>query len=135
MENTNRVKVKADIMWAYLDKQNDMSGKYQVDLCNLSDPAVKALEDLGVAVRQKDDKGYFITCKSNNPIRAYDSDGDVLEGITVGNGSKAVALISTYAWKWKGKEGVSPSLRKLVIDELVAYEGEPVAEADDEEVL
>lgn len=135
MENTNRVKIKADIMWAYLDKQNDMSGKYQVDLCNLSDPAVKALEDMGLAVRQKEDKGFFITCKSNNPIRAFDSDGDVLEGITIGNGSKAVALISTYNWTWKNKEGVSPSLRKLVIDELVSYEGEPIAETDDDEVL
>lgn len=135
MEDTNRVKVKADIMWAYLDKPNDMSQKYQVDLCNLSDPAVKAIEGMGITVRQKEDKGYFITCKSSNPIRAFDSDGDVLEGITIGNGSKAVALLSSYTWNWKGKEGVSPSLRKLVIDELVAYEGEPVAEADDDEIL
>jgi hypothetical protein len=35
MENTQRIKLKADLMWAYLDKPNDMSGKYQVDLCNL----------------------------------------------------------------------------------------------------
>jgi len=34
---TDAVKVKADIMWAYLDKVNDMSGKFQVDLCNLSE--------------------------------------------------------------------------------------------------
>ena len=40
----DRVKIKADIMWAYLSRTNDMSGKYQVDLCNLSDNAVQALE-------------------------------------------------------------------------------------------
>jgi len=45
------VKIKADIMWAYLDKPNDMSGKYQVDLCNLSDKAAGALEELGLEVK------------------------------------------------------------------------------------
>lgn len=137
MENTQRVKVKADIMWAYLDKPNDMSGKYQVDLCNLSDPAVQALEDMGLAVRQKEDKGYFITCKSTNPIRAYDRDGDAINGISIGNGSKAIAMVGSYAWNFKNKEGLSPSLKKLVVEELVAYEGEGVSDDldDDSEVL
>jgi len=54
MENTQRVKIKADVMWAYLDKPNEMSQKYQVDLCNLSDPAVSALESMGLTVRQKE---------------------------------------------------------------------------------
>jgi hypothetical protein len=138
MENAQRVKIKADVMWAYMDKPNEMSGKYQVDLCNLSDAAVKALEDMGIGVRQKEDKGYFITCKSNNPIRAYDKDGDVIDGISIGNGSKSLALIGSYDWTWKNKSGVSPSLKKLVIDELVAYEGsgepEPVI-MDDDDVL
>lgn len=137
MENTSRIKVKADIMWAYLDKPNDMSGKYQVDLCNLSDGAVSALESMGISVRQKEEKGYFITCKSTNPIRAYDRDGDTIDGISIGNGSKAVALIGSYNWTFKNKEGVSPSLKKLVVDELVAYEGDPVAEQldDDDDIL
>jgi hypothetical protein len=136
MENTQRVKIKADVMWAYMDKPNEMSGKYQVDLCNLSDPAVQAIESLGVSVRQKDDKGYFITCKSNKPIRAYDKNGDEIEGISIGNGSKAIAMVGFYEWNWKNKAGVSPSLKKLVIDELVTYEGaEPIESFDDDEVL
>lgn len=136
MENTQRVKIKADVMWAYMDKPNEMSGKYQVDLCNLSDPAVQAIESLGVSVRQKDDKGYFITCKSNKPIRAYDKNGDEIEGVSIGNGSKAIAMVGFYEWNWKNKAGVSPSLKKLVIDELVTYEGaEPIESFDDDEVL
>jgi hypothetical protein len=47
---TDAVKIKADIMWAYLDKVNDMSGKFQVDLCNLSDKAAAALQDIGLRV-------------------------------------------------------------------------------------
>jgi hypothetical protein len=42
------VKIKADIMWAYLNKPNDMSGKFQVDLCNLSDKAAEALQEHGL---------------------------------------------------------------------------------------
>ena len=123
METTNRVKIKADVMWAYLDRQNEMSGKYQVDLCNLSTKAVEGLEEMGLSVRQKEDKGFFITCKSSNPIRAYDKDGDVIDGVSIGNGSTAIALIGTYQWNFKNKEGISPSLKKLVIDELMMYEG------------
>jgi len=137
METTSRVKIKADVMWAYLDRQNEMSGKYQVDLCNLSTQAVDALEAMGIAVRQKEDKGFFITCKSTNPIRAYDKDGDVIDGISIGNGSKGIAMIGSYEWNWKNKQGTSPSLKKLVIDELVAYEGsgEPEPNMDDDDVL
>lgn len=137
METTNRVKIKADVMWAYLDRQNEMSGKYQVDLCNLSTQAVDALEAMGISVRQKEDKGFFITCKSTNPIRAYDKDGDVIDGISIGNGSKGIAMIGSYEWNWKNKQGTSPSLKKLVIDELVAYEGsgEPEPNMDDDDVL
>jgi hypothetical protein len=40
---TDSVKIKADVMWASLGKVNEMSGKFQVDLCNLSDKAAEAL--------------------------------------------------------------------------------------------
>ena len=66
MNDTQRVKIKADVMWAYLNRKNEMSDRYQVDLCNLSDGAVSALESMGLTVNQKDGKGYFITCKSTN---------------------------------------------------------------------
>lgn len=134
----DRVKIKADIMWAYLDRMNDMSNKYQVDLCNLSDAAVSALEGMGIPVNQKEGKGYYITCKSKNEIRAYGSDGAEIVGSTVGNGSKAIAMIEPYEWTWKNKEGVSASLKKLVITELQKYEAdvEQVAiQEDDDEIL
>lgn len=136
MTDTQRVKIKADVMWAYLDRKNEMSSKYQVDLCNLSTPAVKALESMGLSVREKEGKGFFITCKSNNPIKAYGKTGEELEGMAIGNGSKAVALIGSYEWAWKNKQGVSPSIKKLVIEDLVSYEGISVdADDDDDEVL
>lgn len=133
---TAPVKIKADIMWAYMDQRNEMSGKYQVDLCNLSPAAAQALQDMGLEVKTKDDKGAFIVCKSNNVIRAFDSNGNPLEGIAVGNGSKAIAVVGAYEWTFRNKEGVSPSLKKLVITDLVSYEdGETVTIDDDDDVL
>lgn len=133
---SNPIKLKADVMWANLDIRNEMSGKYQVDLCNLSAGATQALRDMGIEVKNKDDKGDFITCKSNNPIRAYDANGLELDGVSVGNGSKAIAVIGSYAWSFRNKEGVSPSLKKLVITELVSYtDAEPVSIDDDDDIL
>ena len=133
---SNPIKLKAEVMWANLDTRNEMSGKYQLDLCNLSPAAAQALRDMGIEVKNKEDKGDFITCKSNNPIRAYDSNGLELDGVSVGNGSKAIAVIGSYAWSFRNKEGVSPSLKKLAITELVSYtEGEPVTIDADDDIL
>jgi len=45
-------------------------------------------------------------------------------------------MVGFYEWTWKNKEGVSPSLKKLVIDELMTYDdAEPVEAIDDDEVL
>lgn len=134
MAESQSVKIKADVMWAQLDKVNEMSGKYQVNLCNLSDAAVVALEEMGISVPDKEGQGRYITCKSANPIKAFDNDGVELAGVKIGNGSKAKAIITSYEWKYKNKKGVSPSLRKLVITDLVEYGGGK-ADLDDEEVL
>jgi hypothetical protein len=126
------VKIKADVMWAYLEKMNEMTQRYQVDLCNLSDNAVKALESLGVEVKTKEGKGKFITCKSKRTISAHDDGGTPIDGSILGNGSKAAALVSYYQWNFGGKSGIAPSLQKLVITDLVPYTGGVTAfETDD----
>lgn len=124
---SNQIVVNADVMWAMLDKVNDLSGKYQLDLTQLSDGAVAALEAQGVNVRFKEDRGSYITCKSTHVIKAVTAEGESLEGVKIGNGSKAVAVITTFEWKFKNKTGVSPSLKNLVIKELVTF-----SEDDDE---
>jgi hypothetical protein len=133
--NTEAVKVKAEIMWAFLNKPNEMSGKFQVDLCNLSDKAVGALEEMGIEVKTKEGKGAYVTCKSTRPIAAYDDGGSLLEGDILGNGSKAAAIITPYEWSFKGKKGVSPSLRKMVITELVPYIGGSGGAFDEDDLL
>lgn len=128
--DTKQMKIEADLMWAFLDTPNAMSGKYQVDLCNLSNNAIKALEELGVNVRNKDDKGFFITAKSKNyPISAIDEKGAPIFA-KVGNGSRGIALIKPYAYKVNGKSGVGVGINKLIVTKLVEYNAEPVDTAD-----
>ena len=78
--------------------------------------------------------GKYITCKSQKPIKAYDEDGqDIDNDVSIGNGSKAKAMITAYEWTYKNKKGVSPSLSKLVITDPVECATENLA--DDEDVL
>lgn len=116
------VKLKATLFWCQHNKVNEMSGKYEVKLCQLSDAAVEALEGMDIEVRAKEEMGNFITCKSSKPITVYDVDGDEIKE-EIGNGSKAKAIVSFYEWKYKNKKGVSPSLKKLVVTDHVEFAG------------
>ena len=135
---SDKLKLKATVYWASLNRKNEMADAYTVDLCNLSDKAVAALEDMGISVQEnlekKPEQGKYITCKSQKPIKAFDTDGiEIIED--VGNGSKAVCMVGSYAWTYKNKKGVSPSLAKLVITDLVVFAGGGNISEDDEDVL
>lgn len=135
---SNRVVVNAEVMWAQLEEKNRLSNKYQVELCQLSEKAVDALEAMDIKVKHKEDRGFFITCKSAYPIEAHMEDGTSLSGVSVGNGSKAKAVIDTYSWTSPtGMKGVSPSIVRngLVITDLNVYDGgtddEPLPSLDE----
>jgi hypothetical protein len=135
-EEVKAIKIKADVFWCQHDKINEMSGKFQLNLCNLSDAAAAAFEQMGISVQigedKKADMGKYITCKSEKPIRVYDTDGDEITG-QIGNGSKCKALVGSYDWTYKNKKGVSPSLRKLIITDLVEYA--VGGDLDDDDIL
>lgn len=139
------VRVRGDVMWANFFTPNEMSGKYQFDLCNLSDAAVEALQDkLGVKAKRREDKpekGWFITCKSVHPMKPVDADNEPLPTNTsVGNGSTAEVTVGAYSWKAPvgGKKGISPTAAKikiLAIKEYVAEGGgggKSVADLEDD---
>ena len=91
-EEKKAIKLKADLFWCQHTKINEMSGKFQVNLCNLSDAAVEALEEMGISVQTGEDKkadmGRYITCKSEKPMRVFDVENDEITE-AIGNGSKA----------------------------------------------
>ena len=62
MTEAKPVTINADIMWASLNEPNRMSGKFQVDLTQLSKAAMEALEMMGLSVRNKEGQGDFHHC-------------------------------------------------------------------------
>ena len=97
------VVINATAFWANLQSMNELSGKYQVDLGGLSTAAVEALESQGISVRNKDnEQGNFITVKSRNPIKAYDTSGEEI-GALVGNGSQVKAVIDTTTGAFRAR--------------------------------
>ena len=141
MTTGKSISVQADIFWACTQHPNPSADKeqYTVNLCNLSDKAVAALESMGVIVHsdavKRPTEGHYITCKSNYKIDAFDIKNELINpNIKIANGSKATAILSSYEWTFKNKKGVSPSLKKLVITNLIEYNG--IKEEDmEEEVL
>ena len=123
MSDNKPITIATTLNWAFLDKVNGLSGKYQVDLSELSPAAVEAVEMLGIPVGNKADKGDYITAKSTLPIRVYDTNSQEIKGVTVGNGTKATVVLSGYEWRNPaGKKGVSATLHKIVITDMVEYE-------------
>jgi hypothetical protein len=122
-----------ELYWPSLYEINPTSKKYQVDLVNLNAKQIEKLEGLGIEVKSKDDeRGFFVTCKSNYEIVPYDTNGDALaRSIKVGNGSRGDVLVKPYAWKGPtGNKGVSLGVTKLVVTDLNKY----VKEESEEDV-
>jgi hypothetical protein len=129
--NTERVKLKdVTLMWAKLDEVDEMSGKYQVDLANLSSEHVEAIGSLGLEVRNKEGKGFYITAKSTKPIEALAADGSILKQ-KIGNGSKANILLGAYDWNYKNKKGKSASIAKMIVTHVETFKGDDVDSDDD----
>jgi hypothetical protein len=121
--------LKGTLYWVERNKINKFSNKYQIVLGNLSDKAVEALDAMGIAAANKgDEKEYFITMKSNNPMKVTDAEGtEYPDDLLIANGSKAVCVVGYY--DWSVGSGRSPSMIKCKVTDLVEYT-EELDEAD-----
>jgi hypothetical protein len=137
--DSNIIKIKATIAFPSLTKQNEMSGKYETQLANLSSAAVEKLEELGVNVKFKEDdygRGQFIDCKSAYPIdnshfqKVVDEQGLPVDPSKVTSGSKVEAVLKSYDWEFRGKTGVNVQIQKMVVKEF----GQASEAADYEEL-
>jgi len=135
---SNQVKFNATLMWGYLDKKDEEGSpqasqypdnKYKVTLTNLNEAAVNAINSLNIKNPPKshksDEYGMVLTPKSVIPIEVVDENGDQIPGSKVGWGSKASVLLGYYDCKY----GRFPSIKKLVVTELVSPP-EPVTAED-----
>jgi hypothetical protein len=124
MSKPQPITLKGTLYWVERNKINKFSNKYQIVLGNLSDKAVEALDAMGIAAANKgDEKEFFITMKSNNPMKVTDAEGTEYPGdLLIANGSKAVCVVGYY--DWSVGTGRSPSMVKCKVTELVEYSEE-----------
>ena len=119
------VKVKCKIFWCFHNKPAAMSGKYESVLTNLSQDAVKVLQDDEITVRTREDRpewGSYIVVKSKLPLNVEDSEGNKIDK-PIGNGSEGIAVLGSYKWSYgQNKDKKSPSLNLLVVTDLKEYE-------------
>lgn len=109
--------------------------KYVVQIGKLSEAAVSALEKQEIHVGKHEDKGRFITCKSNYPIKPVGEDGIEIDPRTIGNGSKAVLLLVPYEWKFGKKTGIAGSPKMVIVTELLTYVPKATIESEEDEYI
>lgn len=121
--------IKGTLYWVERNKLNKFSNKYQIVLGNLSDKAVEALDNMGIAAANKgDEKDFFITMKSKNPMKVTDENGvEFDQDVMIANGSEAVCVVGYY--DWSVGDGRSPSMIKCKVTKLIEYVDDSVDEA------
>ena len=128
------LKLTGDLMWVYNNKINDMSKAYQLDICNLSDAAVKTLKEIGGRVNNKSDKpekGSYIVAKSNKEIETVDANGEVITA-PIGNGSKGEVTVLAYPYDNKFGKGIKWVAVRIVVNKLQEL---PKMETEEEIIL
>ncbi len=128
--------IRGTSMWARVleGQPNNLSNKYQVDVCNLSSEVVKQLESYGIPIKNDEERGSFVTAKAIRPPRVMDASKRLWDDTVIGNGSTIKISAKPYDWTYKGKSGVSLGLNQPMVVNLVEYEMEELdAEESDTE--
>jgi hypothetical protein len=140
-ESIKPVKIAGQLFWAnymseFNTKFNEDNDKYECTLGGLSDKACQALTELGIKIKDRDPMGKYVVGKSKYAFEPVDEDGNPVDIKKIGNGTKVVALVTSYRHKMSAKFGASPSIRKLIVTELKVYDPEgKVAEDNSDDIL
>jgi hypothetical protein len=138
--NVKPVKVSGELFWAnwmseFNTKFNEDNNKYECTLGMLSDKAAEALEELGIKIKNKDTMGKYVVGKSKFVFEPVDQDGNPVDIKKIGNGTKVVALVSSYRHKMSNKFGAAPSIQKLIVTELKTYNPDGAVAEENDDVL
>lgn len=140
MSSIKPVKVACELFWSnwmsnFNTKFNEDNDKYECTIGNLSDKAADSLEELGIKIKEKDNMGKYVVGKSKYVFEPVDKEGNKVDVASIGNGTKAIALVSSYRHKMSSKFGAAPSIQKLIITELVTYNPEGGSDEEEDDVL
>lgn len=134
------VKIVGELFWSnwmnnFNKKFNEANDKYECTIGNLSSGDVEKLESLGIKIKTKDNMGNYIVGKSKFLFEPVDEAGNKVEIDTIGNGTKVVALVSSYRHKMSAKFGAAPSVKKLIVTELKTFVPSISSDDEDDDVL
>ena len=130
------VKIQGELFWnkwmAEFNKAfNSDNDRYECTIGNISDDDAAKLTGLGIKVKHKDSQGNYIVAKSKYLFNPTDDNMKEVDVKDLGNGSKCIAVISAYTHKMSAKYGNSPTIKKLLVTEVVTYTPEETTEEDD----
>lgn len=120
-------KIKGTLFYAHIKEPNNKgkfpTHKYEVSI-SVSDTWKKALENLGVDVKNKNNElGNFVRCKSTYKPTVIDPEGnEMLEPPLIGNGSTAMITVSLYDNKAPQGGDKCLGFSKVELLDLVQYE-------------
>jgi len=137
MSDLKIVKISGTLYWSkwmgeFNKAFNEDNNRYECTIGNISDDDATKLTSLGIRVKQKESMGNFIVAKSLHLFKPIDDNLKEVDVKTLGNGSKCVAMLTAYTHRMSAKFGNSPSIKKLMVTEVVTYTPEPVTEDDDD---
>ena len=116
--------ISGKAFWTKLNRKDEYSDKYQLDVGDLSDKSKEVLTSHGVKLKNKnDDRGEFITARTQYLIPVIDSDKKTIDRDTlIGNGSSVrVKVDFNKNHPFAEKYGTSMYLKKVQVTELVEY--------------
>jgi len=129
------VKINGELFWSkwmaeFNTAFNTDNDRYECTIGNISDDDAAKLTGLGIKVKHKDAMGNFIVAKSKYLFNPMDDNLKEVDVASLGNGSKCVAVISSYTHRMSAKHGNAPTIKKLMVTEVKTYVPE-TSEDDD----
>jgi len=110
--------------WTKLNRKDELSQKYQMDICELSEDNKDMLISHGVHIKNKeDDRGDFVSPKSKYIVPIMDTSKNPVDPETlIGNGSDVkVKVIFNKTHGFIDQSGTSMYLNKVQLINLVEY--------------
>ncbi len=126
--------ISGKAFWTKLNRKDEYSDKYQMDIGDLSDKSKEVLTSHGVKLKNKnDDRGEFITARTQYLVPVIDSNKKVIDSDTlIGNGSSVrVKVDFNKTHPFVEKYGTSMYLKKVQVTELVEYGKDDFDDDDD----
>ena len=138
MSDLKPVKISGELFWSkwmaeFNTAFNTDNDRYECTIGNISDDDAAKLTGLGIKVKHKEAMGNFIVAKSKYLFNPTDDSMKEVDVKALGNGSKCVAVLTAYTHRMSAKHGNAPTIKKLMVTEVVTYTPpESTVEEDDD---